>query len=30
MSVLVGLGFWHAARTAAEEQLLAPKPVAAV
>ena len=29
MSVLVGLGFWHARRTAEEEQLLAAKPVPA-
>ena len=27
MSVLVGLGLWHARRTAEEEQLLAAKPV---
>jgi hypothetical protein len=26
MSVFVGLGLWHAARTPEEEQLLAPKP----
>jgi hypothetical protein len=29
MSVLVGLGFWHAARTSEETQLLATKAVAA-
>jgi hypothetical protein len=29
MSVLVGLGFWHAARTSEETQLLAPKVVPA-
>jgi hypothetical protein len=29
MSVLVGLGFWHAARTAEETQVLAPKAVPA-
>jgi cytochrome oxidase assembly protein ShyY1 len=26
MSVLVGLGFWHARRAEADEPLLAPKP----
>jgi hypothetical protein len=30
MSVLVGLGFWHARRTSEEEQLLAAKPVPAI
>lgn len=29
MSVLVGLGFWHARQVTEEEQLLAPKPVPA-
>jgi hypothetical protein len=29
MSVLVGLGIWHARKTTAEEELLAPKPVPA-
>jgi hypothetical protein len=29
MSVLVGLGFWHARRTEPETQMLAPKVVAA-
>jgi hypothetical protein len=26
LAILVGLGFWHAARTPEEEKLLAPKP----
>ena len=29
MAVLVGLGFWHAARTSEETQLLAPKVIPA-
>jgi hypothetical protein len=29
MSVLVGLGIWHARKTTVEEELLAPKPVPA-
>ena len=29
MSVLVGLGFWHARRTEVDERVLAPKAVPA-
>ena len=29
MAVVVGLGFWHARRTADEEALLVPKPIPA-